>query len=77
MTHNTYLDAMKSDYRQMIAKLHFAKQNAIGFHSLSFTDIEEAKEAYQSETGRKILRNAYKVFFALEKLEKELETVEA
>ena len=75
MKHNTYLDAIKSDYRQMLAKLHFAKQNATGFHALSFTDVEEAKEAYQSEEGQKILRNAYKVFFALEKLEKELEVV--
>lgn len=76
MKHNTYLDALKSDYRQMLAKLHFAKQNATGFHALSFTEVEEAKEAYQSEEGKKILRNAYKVYFALEKLEKELETVE-
>ena len=76
MTHNTYLDAKKSDYRQMLAKLHFAKNNASGFHSLSFTEIEEAKEAYNSDEGKKILRNAYRVFCALEKLQKELETIE-
>lgn len=76
MAHNTYLDAIKSDYRQMLAKLHFAKNNASGFHSLSFSPLDEVREAYNSEEGRKMLRNAYKVFFALEKLEKELETVE-
>ena len=76
MAHNTYLDALKSDYRQMLAKLHFAQNNASGFHSLSYSEVEEAKEAYVSETGKKILRNAYRVFFALEKLEKELEPVE-
>ncbi len=76
MAHNTYLDALKSDYRQMLAKLHFAQNNASGFHSLSYTEVEEAKEAYESETGKKILRNAYRVFFALERLEKELEPVE-
>ena len=76
MKHNTYLDAIKSDYKQMLAKLHFAKQNATGFHALSFSQLEDVKEAYQSEEGQKMLRNSYKVFFALEKLEKELETVE-
>lgn len=73
---NTYLEAIRSDYASMLETIALAKNNASGFHALSLSNLEEVKEAYQSEQGRKILRNAYKVFFALEKLEKELEQIE-
>lgn len=76
MAHNTYLDAVKSDYSKMLEHLRIAHENSKGFHALSFSTLQEVKEAYNSETGKKIQRNAYKVFCALEKLLKELETIE-
>ncbi|MBR5043047.1 MAG: hypothetical protein IKX67_07380 [Bacteroidales bacterium] len=67
---------MRSDYDQMIAKLNLIKQNASGFHALSYSKLDEVNKAYQSEEGKKMLRNSYKVFFALEDLEKKLEPIE-
>ena len=68
---NSYLDAVKADYHKMIEELRIVHEKTKGFHALSFSTLEEAKEAYNSETGRKIMRNVYKIFNALEGLQLE------
>lgn len=78
MAHNTYLDAVKSDYKNMLEHLRIAELNATGFLALAFSSasIEEAYNAYNSETGKAIRRNAYKIYAALDKLKEALEPVE-
>ena len=76
MMNNSYLDAIVADYRSMIEKLQIVEQNCTGFHALSFSTLEEVKEAYNSEKGKKIRRNAYKIYCALQALKESLETVE-
>lgn len=75
MTHETYLRAIKSDYKSMIAKLERCEVMASGFEALSHSSIEESKQAYQSETGQKVLRNAKKIAKALAELRSALETI--
>ena len=75
-TDNYMLNAIKADYQKMIEELRIVHEKTKGFHALSLSTLEESKQAYNSETGRAIMRNVYKVFNALESLQKELETIE-
>lgn len=75
MTHETYLRAIKSDYKSMMAKLERCEVMAQGFEALSHSSIKESKQAYESETGQKVLRNSKKIAKALADLRNSLEII--
>lgn len=66
MADKTYLDAVKNDYKVMLIELAGVYNKATGFKALAQSALPEVKEAYESEVGKAILRNAERVKSAIE-----------